>query len=175
MPANPKLSSEVQPGTKNFALFVYAVKFKKYRLYLQLYSSCCSLNAALSLLSADWTHCSILTSRWLMLDEFPILRCSPLANPRSLLADYCSLFAGRCWFLASCWSLLTTRCSLPHICEVGKKKGRPTRQLKILRKSKKQKSRPNVGNYKKKRCPLIKWKKSRSFVGKFKKIKENGL
>ena len=35
MPANPKLSSEVHPGTKKIVLLVYTVKFK-IRLYLQL-------------------------------------------------------------------------------------------------------------------------------------------
>ena len=58
-----------------------------------------------------------------MLAAIPILRCSLLAYPRSLLTDYCSLslLAADSRFL-----LVFTRYTLliaTHICEVGKKKG----------------------------------------------------
>ena len=113
--------------------------------------------------------------------SIPILRCLLLAYPRSLLADYCSLslLAADFSLLAGLYSLHAAHCHT--YAKSGKKKGRPTRQLKILKKSKKQKSRPNVGNYKKKKVSfnqkksIFYEKKSRSFVGKFKKIKENGL
>ena len=95
-----------------------------------LFRSCCSLIAALTLLSANWYslldfYFSLVNARCDSYFTLFATSLSPLAAYRLLL-----FVAARCWFLASCWSLLTTRCSLPHICEVGKKKkGRPTRQL----------------------------------------------
>ena len=86
------------------------------------FGSCCSLIAALTLLSANWYslldfYFSLVNARCDSYFTLFATSFSPLAAYRLLL-----FVAARCWFLASCWSLLATRCSLPHICEVDKKK-----------------------------------------------------
>ena len=85
-------------------------------------------------------YCSIFISRWLMLAAIPILRCSLLAYPRSLLTDYCSLslLAADFSLLAGLYSLHAAHCHT--YAKSAKKKGRPTRQLKILKNSKTKKS-----------------------------------
>ena len=115
-----------------------------------------------------------------MLAAFPILCCLLLANPRSLLADYCFLLAGRCWFLASYWSLLATRCSLLHIRGSRPKKTKSANSVTqdSQKMEEKQKVDPMTATPEKnktKTCPFKKIsrslyeKKSRPFVGKFQK------
>ena len=107
----------------------------------------CSLDLAarslLLLLCCPLTdiHCSIFISRWLMLAAIPILRCSLLAYPRSLLTDYCSLslLAADFSLLAGLYSLHAAHCHT-YAKSAKKIKGRPTRQLKILKNSKTKKS-----------------------------------
>ena len=68
-------------------------------------------------------HCSIFISRWLMLAAIPILRCSLLAYPRSLLTDYCSLslLAADFSLLAGLYSLHAAHCHT--YAKSAKKKG----------------------------------------------------
>ena len=75
-----------------------------------------------------------------MLAAIPILGCSLLAYPRSLLANYCclSLLASDFSLLAGLYSLHAAHCHT--YAKLAKKKSRPTRQLKIPKNSKTKKS-----------------------------------
>ena len=124
---------------RSWCLHIIFISCHPARYTYLLFGSCCSLIAALTLLSANWYslldfYFSLVNARCDSYFTLFATSLSPLAACRLLL-----FVAARCWFLASCWSLLATRCSLPHICEVGKKK-----------RVRKQKSRLNVGNYRKK-------------------------
>ena len=82
-------------------------------------------------------HCSNFISRLLMLAAIPILRCSIPARCLPITA-LC-----RCSLLISRFLLVFTRYTLliaTHMRSRQKKKGRPTRQLKILKNSKTKKS-----------------------------------
>ena len=85
-----------------------------------------------------------------MLAAIPILRCSLLAYPRSLLTDYCSLslLAADFSLLAGLYSLHAAHC---HTYAKSAKKKRVGQLVSSkFVKIRKQKSRPNVGNEKKK-------------------------
>ena len=126
---------------RSWCLHIIFISCHPARYTYLLFRSCCSLIAALTLLSANWYslldfYFSLVNARCDSYFTLFATSLSPLAAYRLLL-----FVAARCWFLASCWALLATRCSLPHICEVGKKKkGRPTRQFKIRKNSKTKKS-----------------------------------
>ena len=140
---------------RSWCLHIIFISCHPARYTYLLFGSCCSLIAALTLLSANWYslldfYFSLVNARCDSYFTLFATSLSPLAAYRLLL-----FVAARCWFLASCWSLLATRCSLPHICEVGKKKRVGQLVNSKFLKIRKQKSRPNVGN-EKKRCPLIK-------------------
>ena len=107
---------------RSWCLHIIFISCHPARYTYLLFRSCCSLIAALTLLSANWYslldfYFSLVNARCDSYFTLFATSLSPLAAYRLLL-----FVAARCWFLASCWSLLATRCSLPHICEVGKKK-----------------------------------------------------
>lgn len=135
---------------RSWCLHIIFISCHPARYTYLLFGSCCSLIAALTLLSANWYslldfYFSLVNARCDSYFTLFATSLSPLAAYRLLL-----FVAARCWFLASCWSLLATRCSLPHICEVGKKKRVGQLVNSKFLKIRKQKSRPNVGNGKKK-------------------------
>ena len=141
---------------RSWCLHIIFISCHPARYTYLLFGSCCSLIAALTLLSANWYslldfYFSLVNARCDSYFTLFATSLSPLAACRFLL-----FVTARCWFLPSCWSLLATRCSLPHICEVGKKKRVGQLVSSKFVKIRKQKSRPNVGNEKKKRYPLIK-------------------
>ena len=107
----------------SWCLHIIFISCHPVRYTYLLFGSCCSLIAALTLLSANWYslldfYFSLVNARCDSYFRLFATSICPLAASRLLL-----FVAARCRFLASCWSLLATRCSLPHICEVGKKKG----------------------------------------------------
>ena len=126
---------------RSWCLHIIFISCHPARYTYLLFRSCCSLIAALTLLSANWYslldfYFSLVNARCDSYFTLFATSLSPLAAYRLLL-----FVAARCWFslLAGLYSLHAAHCHT-YMRSRQKKKGRPTCQLKILKNSKTKKS-----------------------------------
>ena len=126
---------------RSWCLHIIFISCHPARYTYLLFGSCCSLIAALTLLSANWYslldfYFSLVNARCDSYFTLFATSLSPLAAYRLLL-----FVAARCWFslLAGLYSLHAAHCHT-YMRSRQKKKGRPTCQLKILKNSKTKKS-----------------------------------